>query len=393
MASSSAQPAMVLVVDDVAANRLMLERHLIRLGHQVLFAEHGREAVDRLHSQSVDLILLDIMMPVMDGFETLAILKADPALQHLPVVVISALDDNESIARCVRLGAEDFLFKPIERILLEARVAASLARKRLYDREQAAYAAAEAANRAKGAFVSMVSHELKNPITGLAGYADMLLLETVGPLNEVQGECVRAIRNLSGLMTNLIADLTDLSMIESGHLRLELAPIALSAAVESASVGVRKLLGDQQHQLIIDLPNDLPLVLADQVRLVQILSNLLSNAAKYTPPRGTIMISALHSDGGLVEVAVRDSGTGISSNEQGRIFEPFFRTLEAHLGEQPGTGLGLSITRHIVELQGGRIWFTSAPGAGTTFFFTLPDADALPIPSEAPAAPSIAFRW
>lgn len=393
LASSSAQPAMVLVVDDVAANRMMLERHLIRLGHRVLFAEHGREAVDLLQTQQVDLILLDIMMPVMDGFETLAALKADPAMQHLPVVMVSALDDNASIARCVSLGAEDFLFKPVERVLLEARVAASLARKRLYDREQAAYAAAEAANRAKDAFVSMVSHELKNPVAGLTGYADILLLETVGPLNSMQGECVRAIRNLSSLMTNLIADLTDLSRIESGHLSLAPAPIALSTTVETAIAGVRKLIDDRQHQLVLDLPDDLPLVLADHMRLVQILSNLLTNAIKYTPPQGVITLSALSSDGGMVEVAVRDNGKGISAHYQERIFDPFFRTPEAFAGDQPGTGLGLSITSHLVELQGGRIWFTSAPTVGTTFFFTLPVAES----SKALAAPltsaRASFRW
>jgi signal transduction histidine kinase len=393
LVSSSAQPAMVLVVDDVAANRMMLERHLIRLGHRVLFAEHGREAMDLLQAQQVDLILLDIMMPVMNGFETLAALKADPAVQHLPVVIVSALDDNASIARCVSLGADDFLFKPVERVLLEARVAASLARKRLYDREQAAYAAAEAANRAKGAFVSMVSHELKNPVAGLTGYADILLLETAGPLNSMQSECVRAIRNLSSLMTNLIADLTDLSKIESGHLHLTLAPISLSATMEAAIIGVQKQIDDRQHQLVFNLPDNLPLVMADHMRLVQILSNLLSNAVKYTPPQGVITLSALSSDGGMVEVAVRDNGKGISAHDQELIFSPFFRTSEAYAGDQPGTGLGLSITRHLVELQGGRIWFTSVPAAGTTFFFTLPVADG-PAALVAPPIPTRAsLRW
>jgi signal transduction histidine kinase len=380
MSATSAQPATILVVDDLAANRYVLERHLVRLGHRVMLAEHGHEAITLLQAQAVDLVLLDIMMPVMNGFETLSVIKADPALKHLPVVIVSALDDVASIARCIALGAEDFLFKPVERALLESRVEACLTRKRLHDREQAAHEAAEAANRAKGAFVSMVSHELANPITGIAGYADMLLLETVGPLNALQEECLRSIRGLAGLMTTLLTDLTDLSKIESHHLRLERVPTALDEAVAVASDTVQGLLKAKQHRLDLDLPANLPLVLADHVRLIQILTNLLSNAIKYTPPLGAITLSARQTEAKQIEVAICDNGIGIAAGEQGRIFEPFFRSSEARTSAEPGTGLGLNITRHLVQLQGGEIGFTSMPGQGTTFFFTLPAvAASLPL--------------
>ncbi|NTU79206.1 MAG: hybrid sensor histidine kinase/response regulator [Chloroflexales bacterium] len=393
MADTVAQPATILVVDDVPTNRLVLERQLVRLGHRVVLAEDGREAIELLRAQPVDLIMLDIMMPVMNGFEALAVMKADPALRHLPVVVVSALDDIASIARCVTLGAEDFLFKPVERVLLEARVESCLERKRLHDSEQAAYAAAEAANRAKGAFVSMVSHELKNPLTGIAGYTDMLLLETVGPLNELQGECMRAVRNLAGLMKTLLADLTDISQIESGHLHLAPAPTSLGVAVEAACDSVRKLIADKQHRLSVDLPANLPHIVADEVRLVQILTNLLSNAIKYTSAPGTITLSARRADANLIQVAVRDSGIGIPAAEQGRIFEPFFRSSEARIGAEPGTGLGLNITRHLVKLQGGQIWFESASGEGTTFFFTLPAAGAALPPAEPATSLGTTFLW
>jgi signal transduction histidine kinase len=200
-------------------------------------------------------------------------------------------------------------------------------------------------------------------------------------------------RNLSGLMTNLINDLSDLSQIESGHMRLELGPTSLSAAVASATASVRKLIADQQQELLIDLPDDLPQVVADHGRLVQILSNLLSNAAKYTPPHGTIKLSALCSNDGLLQVMVQDSGRGINPDEQTQIFQPFFRTFEAHLSEQPGTGLGLSITRHIVELQGGQIWFTSAPNEGSTFCFTLPTTDVLAPQNKRAVAPRLTLGW
>ncbi|MBX0330575.1 hybrid sensor histidine kinase/response regulator [Oscillochloris sp. ZM17-4] len=368
------QPATILVVDDLPQNRQLIELYLVRLGHRVMQAANGREAIDLLRTQRADLIMLDIMMPVMDGFETLTILKADPALRHTPVVVVSALNSTEDVARCISLGADDFLFKPVDRVLLDARVEACLVRKRLHDREQAALAAAESANRAKSDFVAILSHELKNPITGIAGYADLLLLQVFGPITAQQEEGVRVIRSLANLTKTLLADLTDLSEIDSGHLRLDPSPSRLAVAAAAASNTMRTLLADRHHRLRIDIPPDLPLVMADEVRLIQILTNLLSNAGKYTPPYGSIVLSAAQLDAAMIEVSVRDSGIGIPANEQDRIFSPFFRTMSARDGGEPGSGLGLNITRRLVELQGGRIWFSSAPNAGSTFSFTLPVA-------------------
>ncbi len=362
MGATSTQSASVLVVDDFPRNQLILEGQLRRFGHKVLFASNGQEALDILRSRPVDLILLDIMMPVMDGFEFLAIAKADPALRHLPVVVVSALDDTDNVARCITLGAEDYLFKPINLVLLEARVEACLARKRWHDQERAARAAAEAANHAKDTFVSMVAHELKNPLSGIAGYTDMLLLETLGELSPLQHQSVSTIRDLTSLMSTIISDLTNLSKIESGRVHIAPAPTALRSVVTSAVDAVHKLLTEKEHQLTIALPAGLPLVLADPMRLTQVLTNLLSNASKYTPPRGTLTLSAESRDATTVEVAVCDDGAGIPLEEQGKIFQPFFRTYAARTSTEAGTGLGLSITRRLVELQGGQILVQQRPG-------------------------------
>lgn len=373
-------PATILVVDDLAANRMMLERHLERLGHEVVSAENGQEALTLLQAQPADLVLLDIMMPVLNGFDTLATIKGDPALAHLPVVVCSALDDVESVARCITLGAEDFLFKPVDRILLEARVDACLARKRMHDREKAAYAAAAAANKAKDDFISLITHELKNPITGVIGYADTLLQHIAGPLTPLQTECLQGVRALGDQMTSILSDLGDLSKIESGHLRLDLEPMSLATAVDAAVLTVRKLLEGRGHTLSVELGDELPPVWADRLRLVQVLTNLLSNACKYTPEGGTIVVQAQQATQPIIEVVVADNGLGISPAEQERIFEPFFRSPDATASNQPGTGLGLGITRRLVELQGGQIWFESVYGEGTSFHFTLlaaPAAQAL----------------
>lgn len=363
-------PATILIVDDLPANRLVLERQIERLGHRGLSVENGQRALEALRVERIDMVLLDIMMPVMNGFETLEVMKGDPSLAHIPVVVVSALNDVENVARCISLGAEDFLFKPVDRVLLEARIESCLSRKRLHDREQAAHAAAEAANAAKGRFVSLVAHELKSPITALIGYTDLLTHSGEQPPTPFQQEHLLRMRKLGTLLATLIDDLSDLSRIESGHLQLSPRPLALAAAARAAVAALEGELKARRQRLRVEIPADLPLVWGDDIRLNQILLNLLGNASKYTPDEGEITVVAVRRDA-AVEVTVRDTGVGISPADAPHIFEPFYRARSAAVTRQPGSGLGLSITRHLVELQGGRIWFTSEPGVGSAFTFSI----------------------
>lgn len=372
----SDQVAAILVVDDTPINRNILEHLLMRQGHTVHTAENGRQALDALHAHSFDLILLDIMMPVMNGYQVLEHIQSDPTLSYIPVVVISAVDDIESAARCIELGAEDYLFKPFNPMLLNARVRSSLAKKRLYDQEQAAAAALKTANEMKSEFVALVSHELKNPITAIRGYADTMLLPALGQLSAAHRDCLRSIRGLTDVMITLLGDLNDISQIEAGCLRLERTPTELSDVIEAALQAIRGRIAAKRQQLIIETPASLPPVDADPTRLVQILINLISNASKYTGEEGGITISATRCESDTVEIAVRDTGIGMSREDQHRVFERFFRAADEHTRKEPGTGLGLHITRFLVELHGGRIWFESKSNVGTSFYFTLPLAEA-----------------
>lgn len=370
----------VLVVDDDAGNRELLERRLVRYGCLVLLAEHGQTALELVRARAPDLVLLDIVMPVLDGFGVLEQLKQDPQARHIPVIVISADQDMDSVIRCITLGAEDYLPKPFNPVLLQARVSACLEKKRLRDQEQAMVAALQAANEAKNEFISMVAHELKSPMTSIRGYADLMLSGVVGPLTEPQRECMETVRFSVERMRVLVADLTDISRIESGEMRIELHPISLDGVVEEVRQALRTDLEAKGQTLQVDLPDTLPAVLADRGRVVQILTNLLSNAHKYTPQGGRVSVACTAemlpgADGvtrGMVHVAVRDSGVGIRAEDQPKIFQRFFRASDRAVRDVPGTGLGLNITHHLVELQGGRIWFESAVGEGTTFHFTLP---------------------
>ncbi|HEX5690253.1 MAG TPA: response regulator, partial [Roseiflexaceae bacterium] len=210
----------ILIVDDNQNNRDLLSSRLQRQGYQTATAVNGLEALALLRAQPFDLLLLDIMMPEMNGYQVLTEIRADDALRHIPVVVISALSDVDSIVRCVELGAEDYLFKPFNPTLLKARVSASLEKKRLRDAEQTHLAAVQGANRAKTEFISFVAHELKTPMTAIVGYTDMLTEGYAGEINEAQREFLTIIRSNAALLKALISDLSDISRIETGHLQL-----------------------------------------------------------------------------------------------------------------------------------------------------------------------------
>ncbi|GAB4206992.1 MAG: hypothetical protein OHK0022_34640 [Roseiflexaceae bacterium] len=368
----------VLVVDDDAGNRELLERRLRRYGCRVLLAEDGVRALQIVRDAPPDLVLLDIIMPELDGFAVLERLKADPSAKHIPVVVISADQDLDSVTRCITLGAEDYLSKPFNPVLLKARVGACLEKKRLRDQEQAHYAAVQAATAAKNEFISVVAHELKVPMTSIRGYTDILLSGMAGPVSETQNECLQTIREGVERMRMLVADLTDISRIESGDLGLEIEAVSLAVLIEEAASTLRAEVEQKRQTLLLLLPEGLAQVRADRRRVLQILTNLLSNAHKYTPEGGEITVrttvepSADEPIHTVVHVAVQDTGLGISAEDQERIFQRFFRSGDRRVRAMPGTGLGLSITRHLVELQGGRIWFESTLGHGTTFHFTLP---------------------
>ncbi len=235
------------------------------------------------------------------------------------------------------------------------------------------FAAVEAANRAKTDFISFVSHELKQPMTAIKGYTDLLVKGLAGDLTETQRSFLEVIRSNVNRMDTMVQELLDISRIESGRLRLEIGQVTLREAVEEAVRVIRQEIEAKRQTLEVEIAEAVPPVRADRNRVVQILTNLLSNAYKYTPEEGHIRVT-VQSNGGFVVCSVSDTGIGIAPEEQERLFTKFFRSQHPVVRNVPGTGLGLVITKSLVELQGGRIWVQSEPGKGSTFTFTLPAA-------------------
>lgn len=243
------------------------------------------------------------------------------------------------------------------------------------------YAEVHSANIAKSEFVSFVAHELKTPMTSIKGYADLIIGGAVGQVNDMQRQFLTTIRGNVERMNTLVSDLSDVARIESGRLKLEPKPISFTAITDDVLRSARALIDAKKQTVDLELEPNLPFVLADYVRTTQVVTNLLSNAHKYTPEGGRIVLRAVASpnrwsaDGPreVLHVSIQDTGIGIAPEDQKKLFQKFFRAEDRLAREMaPGTGLGLNIVKNLVELQGGHIWVESEFRNGSTFHFTLP---------------------
>jgi signal transduction histidine kinase len=245
------------------------------------------------------------------------------------------------------------------------------------------YGEVQRANVAKSDFVSFVAHELKNPMTSIKGYTELLAAGAVGTINEMQTNFLNTIRSNVERMSTLVSDLNDNSKIEAGRLRLDYKPVEVNDLVDEVVRSTKRQAEDKKQILQAELPPLLPKVWGDRIRLGQVLTNLVSNANKYTSEGGVVVIGAESApnrwdpEGAaqVVHLWVKDNGIGISPEDQDKIFQKFFRSEDQKAREVPGTGLGLNITKSLVEMQGGRIWFESEFRQGTTFHFTVPVAE------------------
>ncbi len=226
-------------------------------------------------------------------------------------------------------------------------------------------------DRMKSEFVSLVSHELRTPLTSIKGYVDLLLDGEVGDVPQEQREFLDIVKSNADRLVALINDLLDISRIESGRVELKRTSLELGRLIQGVANLLKPQIEGKGQHLTINIPDSMPRVSGDADRVTQIVTNLVSNAYKYTPAGGDVEVSLLN-EGDWVRVSVRDTGIGLSAQEQNQLFTKFFRAKNRTTEEVGGTGLGLSITKSLVEMHGGKMAVTSAPGQGSTFSFTLP---------------------
>lgn len=225
--------------------------------------------------------------------------------------------------------------------------------------------------RMKSNFLSVVSHELKTPLNSIKGFVEIILMGKTGPISETQADFLGTVRDQTSHLQNLIDDLLEFSRLDSGQVKLRLTEVSLTEVAQAVLSKLKPLADREQLQLVIDMPGDIATVQADRIRIEQVLTNLVHNAVKFTPPSGRVTISGLDL-GEHIRVAVTDTGIGIPKPELGRVFDRFYQVDSSSTRHYRGTGLGLTISKHIIEYHQGRIWAESEEGEGSTFFFLLP---------------------
>jgi signal transduction histidine kinase len=392
---ASPRSSAILIVDDIHANLFALETALAVLERPIVQARSGTEALAQLLKHDIALVLLDVQMPDMDGYETARWIRSTQRTRDLPIIFLTAHDRNDqSVKRAYQLGVVDFLFKPLDTEILcaKARVfitlhersqeLARLQARRLLDEqreeflrrevavEQRANAELALADRRKTEFLATLAHELRSPLAPIRSCVDVLRgAPYAAPPKKVVDVLDRQVTSV----TRLVDDMLDISRIVAGKLTIRSELLELGMVIEHAITECNVAIAERSHTLTVRGPDELIPVHGDALRLVQIIVNLLTNAVRYTRPKGSIELTWGRREA-VAYVRVTDDGIGMQPERIEGLFEMFAQ--EGIAGEAGGLGLGLALAKRLIELHGGAIRASSdGRDRGSTFEITIPVAE------------------
>jgi two-component system, sensor histidine kinase and response regulator len=363
------QESLILVVDDVQQNIQVVGTMLREVGYLVMPATTGAAALQRVQKKLPDLILLDLMMPDMDGLEVCRRLKADPATQPIPVIFLTASNEVSHLVQGLEAGAVDYVTKPFNPPELLARVRTHLELKHSRDIIVRYGHELRRLNDEKNEFMGIAAHDLRNPLSAVKGYVELMRDEPDLAPRE-RADLLDRIHLATQRMVDMVRNLLDANRIERGEFELNLALTELTALVRSVVESQRPRAMAKQQNLILE--TDAPPLhgLVDPGLMVQVLENLVSNAVKYSPPGKNIQVRLKRELDG-VRCEVQDEGPGLNAEDQKKLFGKFARLSAKPTGGEGSTGLGLSIVKRMVEAMHGKVWCESEPGQGAMFVVSL----------------------
>ena len=383
----------ILIVDDDIISRSLMSAELEGDGFAVLEAGDGEEALRIYEAATPELLVVDAVMPVMDGFGLCRELRKHPRSAYVPILMATGLDDAPSIAMAYEAGATDFIAKPLKRPMLAHRVRYMLRAARAfeelrYNQERliAAKEAAEAANRTKTEFLANMSHELRTPLNAIIGFATIMRDGTFGPLAPRYAEYSRVITESGTHLLAIINDILDLARAEAARLVLAEDEVELAEVIEASAGTIDGMAKSAGVECRIALPPAPPWVRGDRGKLRQVLVNLLSNAVKFTPAGGSVALSAEIEAAGDLVLRIADTGIGIPADKIAVALAPFGQVDSGLARKYEGVGLGLPLAKRLIELHDGSMAIESEPGRGTTVTMRLPATRICPPVPEAIAS-------
>ncbi|HEY3128458.1 MAG TPA: response regulator [Acidobacteriota bacterium] len=358
----------ILVVDDEEQNRLLLRDLLEVQGYEVSEAEDGEQALQKTAEVQPDLVLLDLMMPKLDGFEVCRRLKRNPETAPIPILLVTSLNERNVRLTGIEAGANDFLNKPIDAQDLVLRVRNAIYAKTLFDELQENYDRLQELEALRDNLTHMIVHDMRTPLMAINGYLQLLKMTAGQKLEgEEKGYVDEALSGTSALV-EMVSSLLDVSRLEAGAMPLNLIPSDLGTLATEAIATLGTLV--RTRQVHVEVPPEPLLVRCDAEIIRRVIVNLIANAVKFTPPDGQVQVT-VKKDDAKAKVAVADTGPGIPPEYREKIFEKFGQVETQQKGKY-STGLGLTFCKLAAKAHGGKIGVNSEVGKGSTFWFTLP---------------------
>ncbi|MDA3912067.1 MAG: hybrid sensor histidine kinase/response regulator [Bacteroidales bacterium] len=353
----------ILIVDDLPKNIQVVANTLQPAGYNISFAQNGENALDLCYKHDFDLILLDIMMPGMDGIEVCRRLKSDPQFKNLPIIFLTAKNDIESITQAFEAGGVDYVSKPFKGAELSARVKTHLTLKKQKETLQQL-------NATKDKFFSIIAHDLKSPFTGLLGFAELLIEESDTAKPEELKQYYQLLYKSAKQGFDLLSSLLEWSQTQSSSIKFSPDTYNLCDIIQENINLLSNIIHDKKIRVKCNIDKKLK-VNADANMLKTIIRNLISNALKFTNPGGEIQLNAT-SDLNYTQIEVRDNGIGMDEKTMNKLFRLDENSSRKGTNNETGTGLGLIICKEFIQQHNGEIWVESEMGKGSSFFFSLP---------------------